>query len=122
MKRLRLKMEEQAKFDISEAEKRCHQVSLEELRKCEEVHSAEVEKLYENMKHQDSNYEDLKKQLSQKENIRKKTETKLREVVDEFQKFIDLTKGFTKGQSEFLLPDVNLLQDMLKGAVSSCQK
>lgn len=115
-------MEEQARFDIAETEKRCHQMSLEELRKCEEAHSAEVDKLHKKMKHQHSEYEDLKQQLSQKENIRRKTETKLREVVDEFQKFIDLTKGFTKGQSEFLLPDVNLLQDMLKGAVSSCQK
>jgi uncharacterized coiled-coil protein SlyX len=115
-------MEEEARNDIAETEKRCHLMSLEELRKYEETHLAEMDKLRKKITHQDSEYEDIKHQLSQKEKIRRKTETKLREVVEEFQNFIDLTKGFTKGQSEFLLPDVNLLQDMLKGAVLSCQK
>ena len=115
-------MEEQTRNEIAETEKRCHQMSVQELQKCEEAHLVEMDKLYKRIKHQDSEYDDIKHQLSEKENIRKKTETKLREVVEEFQNFIDLTKGFTKGQSEFLLPDMNLLQDMLKGAVSSCQK
>ena len=115
-------MEEQVQKEIAETEKRCHQLSLEELRKCEEIHLSEMEKLRKRIEQQDSEYENLKRQVSERENVRKKTETKLREVVAEFQNFIDLTKGFTKGQSEFLLPDMNLLQDMLKGAVSSCQK
>jgi chromosome segregation ATPase len=115
-------MEEQARNEIAETEKRCHQLSLKELRKCEEMHLAEIDKLHKIIKQHDSEYETLKHQVSERENVRKKTETKLREVVAEFQNFIDLTKGFTKGQSEFLLPDVNLLQDMLKGAVSSCHK
>ena len=115
-------MEEETKNAIAETEKRCREMSLEELKKYEEKHFSEMEKLDRKIQHQNLEYEGIKQQLSQKENIRKKTETKLREVVEEFQKFIDLTKGFTKGQSEFLLPDINLLQDMLKGAVSSCEK
>ena len=115
-------MEEEIRKEIAEAEERCRQLALEELQRCKEAHSAEMEKLYEKLQQQDSEYNKMKLQLSKKENIRRKTETKLRDVVEEFQKFIDLTKGFTKGQSEFLLPDINLLQDMLKGAVSSCHR
>lgn len=115
-------MEEQVRIEVAKTEKKCYQMLLEELRKCEEAHLVELDGLRCKIKLHASEYENLKCQLVHKESVRKKTESKLREVVEEFQNFIDLTKGFTKGQSEFLLPDMNLLQDMLKGVVASCQK
>ena len=115
-------MEKQQVEAVEKTKEECHEICLEEIRKCEEKHLLELEKLKLEIQERDDNYAELKVQLSQKENILKKTETKFLEVVHEFQEFIDLTKGFSKGQSEYLLPDINLLQDMLKGAASSCKK
>lgn len=122
LKNLKLKMEQKQQEAVDETEEMCHRILVEEMRQCKEDHLAAMENMKREIEKSKNEYEALKVQLSEKENVRKKTETNLREVVQEFQQFIDLTNGFTKGQSEFLLPDVNLLQDMLKGAVSSCQK
>ena len=114
-------MEEEQEEAVEKTKEECYEISLEEMRKCEEKHVFELEKLKLEIQKKDDNYADLKVQLSQKDKILRKTETKFLEVTHEFQKFIDLTKGFSKGQSEYLLPDINLLQDMLKGAASSCK-
>ena len=122
MKNLKLKMEKQLQAAIDETEGKNHRFLVEEMRKCEKAHLVEVGKFRNEIEKRESEYEALKNQICEKESVQKKTETKLQEVADAFQQFIDVTNGFTKGQSEFLLPDINLLQDMLKGAVSCCKK
>ena len=115
-------MEKQLQAAIDETEGKNHRFLVEEMRKCEKAHLVEVGKFRNEIEKRESEYEALKNQICEKESVQKKTETKLQEVADAFQQFIDVTNGFTKGQSEFLLPDINLLQDMLKGAVSCCKK
>lgn len=121
MKNLKCRMEEKEKEAVAETEKKCRELFMKEKQQCKESHLVEIQDVEEKIKQQNIEYEKLKEELLQKEKIRQRTEKKLREVVEEFQNFIDLSKGFTKGQSEFLLPDINLLQDMLKGAVLSCR-
>ena len=115
-------MEKEREVAVAEAKERCHEILLEELRKCEERHLLELEKFKQEVLQRDGNYAAMKAQLSEKTMLLKKTETQLLEVVHEFQEFINLTKGFSKGQSEYLLPDINLLQDKLKEAVLACEK
>lgn len=115
-------MEQDLEAAVKETEHKSREMFRKEMEKCEEKHLAEMETTKKEIELWQSKYESLKVQLSETENIQKKTEMKLREVVHEFQQFINLTNGFSHGQSEFLLPDVNLLEDMLKGAVSSCKK
>ena len=76
---------------------------LEELK---QNHLGDIKVLQEELSKKDEVYARLESKIEGIYEEKRKVELKLQEVVEGFQYFINSTKGFDPGQSEYLIPDI----------------
>lgn len=99
---------------------KCKNEEEMKLQQQKEVHKREVEELEKCIEEQIRLTEAAKKETERIAELREKVEEKLKSMLASFQNFIDITKGFNKGQADFLLLDP--LKDSQEDSWDICLK
>lgn len=105
----RLKVEE--KEAVAEMERKCQRESEERVNEICIKHKSEIKEMEGKI---ETEKEEKRNIISEMEKIKEsklKIEERLKIVAESFQNFIETTKGFEGGQSDFLIP--NVLRDVL---------
>lgn len=93
-------------------QEKCKKEEEEKLQQQKEVHLKEVKELESRIEEQVKLTEAAKDDTERILEMKGTVEEKLRNTLTSFQNFIDTTKGFNKGQSDFMLLDP--LKDLLE--------
>ena len=93
-------------------QEKCKKKEEEKLQQQKEVHLKEVKELESRIEEQVKLTEAAKDDTERILEMKGTVEEKLRNTLTSFQNFIDTTKGFNKGQSDFMLLDP--LKDLLE--------
>lgn len=67
-------------------------------------HKTEIEKLCSDVQHLNDEISALKTEILQRKSREQELSEALREVITEFQRFLDQSSDFTPGQTDYLLP------------------
>ena len=93
-------------------EEKCKKEEELKLQQQKDVHEKEVKELESRIEEQIKLTEAAKKETEGIIEMKGKVEEKLKNTLAAFQNFIDTTKGFNKGQADFMLLDP--LKDLLE--------
>lgn len=103
----RLKSEQvQAVQDMQE---KCQKQSDKQIQELNEKHKKEIEEMEEKIEKEKKVQKDLLVEIENEMEVKAKLSRRLKMVVNSFQSFINTTKGFEEGQSDFLIPDIDAL-------------
>ena len=112
MKNLKERLKQEEKQAVLEMQEKCKKKEEEKLQQQKEVHLKEVKELESHIEEQVKLTEAAKDDTERILEMKGTVEEKLRNTLTSFQNFIDTTKGFNKGQSDFMLLDP--LKDLLE--------
>ena len=112
MKNLKERLKQEEKQAVLEMQEKCKKKEEEKLQQQKEVHLKEVKELESRIEEQVKLTEAAKDDTERILEMKGTVEGKLRNTLTSFQNFIDTTKGFNKGQSDFMLLDP--LKDLLE--------
>lgn len=90
---------------MKKVEERCKQEEEQKLEQLHKSHQEHVQELEKKTEEERKKTEAVQTELDQTVLQKKKVEEKLHNLAVEFQDFVDLTKGFDKGQADFMIPD-----------------
>ena len=104
LKTLKERLKQEEKEAVKKMEERCKKEEEEKLKQLEEKHEEHVQQLEKKTEEEREKTKVVQAELE--EIIQKKlVEEKLHNLAIEFQNFVDLTRGFDKGQADFMIPD-----------------
>lgn len=86
-------------------EKNCKKEEEKKLKQQREAHDKNVKELEERIDHQVKLTEAANEETERIQELKRKVEQKLKNTLIAFQNFIDTTKGFAKGQADFIIED-----------------
>ena len=90
---------------MKEMEEKCKKEEESKLLLQKEIHEKEIKKFEDRIDEQIQLKLAAEKETERIKEMRGKVEEKLKNTTTAFQNFIDTTKGFNKGQAEFLILD-----------------
>ena len=93
-----------------EMEEKCRKEEQKKLQEQKEVHKMEVKELESRIEERIKQKVAAEEETERIKEMKGKVEEKLKNTLAAFQNFIDTTRGFNKGQSDFLILDP--LKDM----------
>ena len=105
MNNLKERLKQEEKQAVSQMKENCKKEEEMKLQEQKELHEREVKELEKRIEEQIRLTEDAKEETERIAELREKVEEKLKTTLASFQNFIDTTKGFNKGQADFLLQD-----------------
>ena len=118
MNNLKEILKQEQKQVVSETEKNCKKEEEMKVKQLKEAHENEVKELEKRIDHQIKLTEAANEETERTLGLKRKVEEKLKNTVTAFQNFIDTTKGFNKGQADFILQDP--LKDELEKGGEMC--
>ena len=86
-------------------EERCKKEEEEKLKQLEGKHEEHVQQLEKKTEEEREKTKVVQAELEEIILKKKLVEEKLHNLAIEFQNFVDLTRGFDKGQADFMIPD-----------------
>lgn len=88
-----------------EMEEKCKKEEEKKLLQQKEAHEKEVKELESHIDEQIQQKLAAEEETERMKEMKGKVEEKLKNTLAAFQNFIDTTRGFNKGQADFLIPD-----------------
>lgn len=88
-----------------EMEEKCKKEEEKKLLQQKEAHEKEVKELESRIDEQIQQKLAAEEETERMKEMKGKVEEKLKNTLAAFQNFIDTTRGFNKGQADFLIPD-----------------